>query len=57
MPTQKDVQIQLADEELQERELSSGSSSAWLAAGLKIEERKYENYPCRTAPCKLIHEG
>lgn len=41
VPTQKDVQIQLADEELREQDLSSGSSSAWLAAGIKIEERKW----------------
>ncbi len=40
VPTKKDVELRLAGQELEEEDLSTAGEAAWLAAGLRLEERK-----------------
>ncbi|KAI0681894.1 hypothetical protein C8T65DRAFT_703823 [Cerioporus squamosus] len=40
LPTQKDIELRLAGLELEEVDWSSAGETAWLAAGLRLEERK-----------------
>ncbi len=56
MPTQKDIELRLADRELAEVNLSTAGEAAWLAAGLRLEERKYVVL-CPIPGCSLTYLG
>ncbi|KAI0737565.1 hypothetical protein C8Q80DRAFT_1276321 [Daedaleopsis nitida] len=40
LPTQKEIQMDLMDDEMRELDTSSGGAASWLSTGLKLEQRK-----------------